>query len=364
MITYPPFGPSGYTFLAGLKDIGREDVLHLPRPTKKMIALGVAHSPETICTPLKYCVGALATGVEMGATEIVFPSGTGTCRFSMYYELIRLIFEDMGYDDVVFHTFDYHLPIDLLKLFKGLSKNKSYAEVVAALLRGGIRNRLLDQVDEQLNFYRAFEVEKGRTEEVAEEFYQEIINTRRFRALSRLKKKIPKKFQEIEVDLPSEIVRVVVVGEIYAVLEPGMNQDLNKRINELNVAVKTGVTLRKYTDLGAKINPFIKDPVKEGARAAKKYLPYYCGGDAQQTIGDLILYKKKGYDGLIQLYPFTCMPELIAKDILPKVSQEFDMPKYSLVFDEKAEGAAIQTRLEAFINMLKRKRMAKSKENN
>jgi len=362
MITYPPFGPSGYTFLAGLQDIGRKDVLHLPRPTKKMVALGVAHSPETICTPLKYCVGALATGVEMGANEVVFPSGTGTCRFSMYYELIRLIFEDMGLTDVTFHTFDYHLPIDLLKLFKNLSVNKSYAEVVAALLRGGVRNRLLDLVDDQLNYYRAFEIDKGRTEEIAEQFYQEIINTRKHRALAKLKKKIPQTFQEeVEIDLPSAIVRVVIVGEIYAVLEPGMNQDLHKRVNELNVAVKTGVTLRKYTDIGAKINPFVKDPIKESAKVAKKYLPYYCGGDAQQTIGDMILYKKKGYDGLIQLYPFTCMPELVAKDILPKVSREIDMPKYSLVFDEKAEGVAIQTRLEAFINMLKRKKM-KQKE--
>ncbi|NHJ84956.1 MAG: hypothetical protein FK734_05810 [Asgard group archaeon] len=356
MITYPPFGSSGYTFLAGLKDIGREDFLHLPRPTKKMIALGVAHSPETICTPMKYCVGALATGVEMGADEIVFPSGTGTCRFSLYYEMIRLIFEDMGYNDVKYHTFDYHLPLDMLRMFKGISRNKSYGEVFTALLRAGIRNRLIDDVEEQLNYYRAFEVEKGLSQKIADELFEEIIDTKRRIALFKLKKRIPQSFQEIEINLPRDIIRVIVVGEIYAVLEPGMNQDINKRINELGVVAKTGVTLRKYTDVGAKINPFIKEPHKVAAKAAKNYLPHYCGGDAQHTVGDLILYKKKGWDGLIQLYPFTCMPELIAKDILPKVSQDIDMPKYSLVFDEKADGAAIQTRLEAFINMLKRKK--------
>ncbi|NHJ49626.1 MAG: hypothetical protein FK733_17685 [Asgard group archaeon] len=362
MITYPPFGPSGYTFLAGLRDIGREDFIHLPRPTKKMIALGVAHSPETICTPLKYCVGALAKGVEMGADEIVFPSGTGTCRFSLYYEMIRLIFEDMGYNDIKFHTFDYHLPIDLLKMFKGISRNKSYFEVFTSLLRAGIRNRLLDDVDDQLNYYRAFEVEKGRTEKVANQLYQEIIDTKRRSAFRKLKKRIPDVFKDrVEIDLVENPVKVVVVGEIYAVLEPGMNQDLNKRINEMGVIAKTGVTLRKYTDIGAKINPFIKEPHKVAAKAAKEYIPHYCGGDAQHTIGDAILYKKKGYDGLIQLYPFTCMPELMAKDILPKVQQDIGMPKYSLVFDEKADGAAIQTRLEAFINMLKRK---KFRENN
>ncbi|MGC9781134.1 MAG: hypothetical protein HZR80_17960 [Candidatus Heimdallarchaeota archaeon] len=357
MITYPPFGPSGYIFLAGLKDIGREDFLHLPRPTKKMISLGVAHSPETICTPLKYCVGALLTGIEMGATEVVFPSGTGTCRFSTYYELIRLIAEDIGYDDVTFHTFDYHLPFDLLRMFKSISNNKSTWEVFTSLLRAGIRNRLLDDVDEQLNYYRALEIEKGSSERVAEGLYQQIINTRKRRDFSKLKNDIPKTFKEkVEINHIKNPVRVVVVGEIYAVLEPGMNQDLNKRINELGVVAKTGVSLRKYTDIGAKINPFIKEPHKVAAKAAKKYLPHYCGGDAQHTIGDAVLYKKKGWDGLIHLYPYTCIPELIAKDILPKVQQDIGMPKYSLVFDEKADGAAIQTRLEAFINMLKRKK--------
>ncbi|NHJ40695.1 MAG: hypothetical protein FK731_11740 [Asgard group archaeon] len=361
MITYPPFGASGYTFLAGLKDIGRNDFIHLPRPTKKMIAIGVAHSPETICTPLKYCVGALATGIEMGADEIVFPSGTGTCRFSLYYEMIRLILEDMGYDNMKFYTFDYHEPFEILRLFKRISNNKSYFEVFSALLRAGIRNRLIDDVDEQLNYYRAFEIEKGTAERTADKLYQEIINTRRRRALTNLRKNIPRFFKEnVEIKQVKNPVKVVVVGEIYAVLEPGMNQDINRRINELGVVAKTGVTLRKYTDIGAKINPFIKEPHKIAAKAAKKYLPHYCGGDAQHTVGDAILYKKKGWDGLIQLYPFTCMPELMAKEILPKIQQEIGMPKYSLVFDEKADGAAIQTRLEAFINMLKRKKLKES----
>lgn len=363
MITYPPFGPSGYTFLAGLRDIGRTDVIHLHRPTQKMINLGVKHSPETICTPLKYCVGALAEGVKKGADEIVFPAGTGTCRFSTYYEMIRLILEDMGFTDITFHTFDYHLPLDLLRVFKKISNNKSFGEIFSALLRAGLRNRLLDYVDEKLNYYRAFETTKGVSEKTAEKMYKLIIDTKRSRKLRRLYKTIEETFErEVDIDIVSDPIKVVVVGEIYAVLEPGMNQDLNKRINELGVIAKTGVTLRKYTDIGAIINPFIKRPHKVAARAAKKYLPYYCGGDAQHTIGDAILYKKKGFDGLIQLYPITCMPELMAKDILPKVQKDIGMPKYSIVFDEKADGAAIQTRVEAFIGMLKRNKYLSSIE--
>ena len=113
----------------------------------------------------------------------------------MYYELIRLIFEDMGLEDVTFHSFDYHLPFDLLRLFKGISNNKSYGEVFSALLRAGVRNRLLDDVDEQLNYYRAFEVEKGATQDIADQLFQEIIDTKRRSKLRKLQKSIPSRFE-------------------------------------------------------------------------------------------------------------------------------------------------------------------------
>ena len=50
------------------------------------------------------------------------------------------------------------------------------------------------------------------------------------------------------------------------------------------------------------------------------------------------------------------MPEIISRSILPQVSREHDMPVLSLVLDEHTGEAGIQTRLEAFVDLLERKR--------
>jgi predicted nucleotide-binding protein (sugar kinase/HSP70/actin superfamily) len=54
--------------------------------------------------------------------------------------------------------------------------------------------------------------------------------------------------------------------------------------------------------------------------------------------------------------PFTCIPEIVAKSILPRVSQDFRIPVLSLTIDEQTGRAGVETRLEAFIDLLRERR--------
>ncbi|MEM5770324.1 MAG: CoA protein activase, partial [Bacillota bacterium] len=53
---------------------------------------------------------------------------------------------------------------------------------------------------------------------------------------------------------------------------------------------------------------------------------------------------------------FTCMPEIVAKSILPQISKDYGMPVMTLVLDEHAGEAGIMTRIEAFVDLLERRR--------
>ena len=55
--------------------------------------------------------------------------------------------------------------------------------------------------------------------------------------------------------------------------------------------------------------------------------------------------------------PFSCMPEIVSQNILTKVSREEDIPVMTLVLDEQTGKAGYQTRIEAFIDLVKRKKM-------
>ena len=87
---------------------------------------------------------------------------------------------------------------------------------------------------------------------------------------------------------------------------------------------------------------------------AKPYINRPIGGHAQQAIGHTIQYAKEGYDGVILIYPFTCMPEITSNAIIHAVSKKYHIPVLTLCFDEQTGQAGVQTRLEAFVDMIKR----------
>jgi predicted nucleotide-binding protein (sugar kinase/HSP70/actin superfamily) len=85
------------------------------------------------------------------------------------------------------------------------------------------------------------------------------------------------------------------------------------------------------------------------------------GGHGVNSIGETILYARHGFDGVVQLAPFACIPEIVAKSIIPSISREMGIPILTLFIDEQTGKAGVQTRLEAFVDLLEKRRETKSK---
>lgn len=85
------------------------------------------------------------------------------------------------------------------------------------------------------------------------------------------------------------------------------------------------------------------------------------GGHGVNSIGETVLYAQHGFDGVVQLAPFACIPEIVAKGILPSVSRDYGIPVLTLFIDEQTGKAGVQTRLEAFVDLLERRREQKAK---
>lgn len=82
----------------------------------------------------------------------------------------------------------------------------------------------------------------------------------------------------------------------------------------------------------------------------------YIGGHGIYTIGNAELMCRGGLDGIIQIYPFTCMPEITAKSVLGEIQLQNGVPIMTLIIDEMTAEAGYITRLEAFVDMLKMKK--------
>jgi predicted nucleotide-binding protein (sugar kinase/HSP70/actin superfamily) len=157
-------------------------------------------------------------------------------------------------------------------------------------------------------------------------------------------------------DPEREVLKVGIVGEIYVVLEPSANLELEEILGELEVEVDRSIFLTGWTIDNAIVDAIRVTGGRHVKRAAKEYLPEMIGGHGQDSIGHTIIYAKDGFDGVIQLSPFTCIPEIVAKSILPKVSKDYDIPVLSIVLDEQTGKAGLTTRVEAFVDLLYRRR--------
>jgi predicted nucleotide-binding protein (sugar kinase/HSP70/actin superfamily) len=84
------------------------------------------------------------------------------------------------------------------------------------------------------------------------------------------------------------------------------------------------------------------------------YLKRDVGGDGWESVGEKVIYAREGYDGIIHLAPFTCMPEIVAENIMPSTKE--DIPVLTVLCDEQMARPGMITRLEAFVDLLKFRR--------
>ncbi len=359
-ISFPHVGSFTYVFESIVQEMNRKDVIVPTKPTYKTKQLGSRHASEFVCTPFKIMLGSFIEVVERGAYELIGTVFVDYCRLGYYTPLYKIILEDMGYDfDMIY--LDFSKPIEFFKNMKTLTNGLNYLQAFQAFRVGYIKNRHIDLVDRYLYSYGAIEISKGTTRAVAEKAYRLIVETRGMNNIRKLPKIIKKMFEEgVEIDKTANPLKVAIIGELYAVVEPAINLDVMRRLNELGVIAYTPITFTRWIDFGMKartrLNPFKKEHFQTAVKKAKPYLEYRLGGKAQESIGDTIWYKEMGWDGVVHLYPFTCMPEIISRSILPQISKDYKMPALSLVVDEHTGEAGFQTRLEAFVDLLERKR--------
>jgi len=105
-----------------------------------------------------------------------------------------------------------------------------------------------------------------------------------------------------------------------------------------------------------------KETHKERAiRTAKKYLTRIVGGECVESIGDTVYAAGKDIDGVVHISPFNCIPEIVSQSILPHISRKEKIPIISLLMDENTGKTGMITRLEAFVDLIRKNKREKNK---
>lgn len=333
--------------------------LVLPPPcTNKTLELGVKYSPEFACLPLKLNIGNFIEALEKGADTIVMAGGVGPCRFGYYCEVQKEILKSLGYEFemIVLEPPDRGV-FDIVNKLKTITnaRTNSVSKILYSAKIAWKKALLLDKLDKLANKIRAVEINKGETNMIYSKVISILEQELNEYQLETLKKDIVRIFKQIKIDKDKLIPRIAIVGEIYTVLEPFVNLDIERELGKLGVEVNRCIYITDWVKQN--LYPSFLKPKehKKVLEMSKPYINCFIGGHGQETVAQVVNCSKNGYDGVIQLLPFTCMPEIVAKSVLQKVSQDKSIPVMTLVLDEHSAEAGLKTRLEAFVDMIKHK---------
>ncbi|GAV22328.1 hypothetical protein cpu_08380 [Carboxydothermus pertinax] len=327
----------------------------LPPPiTKKTLTLGTKYGPEFACLPFKINLGNFIEAYELGADTILMAGGTGPCRFGYYAYVEQEILRDLGiyYDLLVLEPPERNI-LEFITKLKKLTGNKPLPQVIRAIKKGFFKIKAADEIEKKAAFFRARELTKGVTDRVWQEFLRNLDQAKNEKEINEAMNMAKESLASIPVDLTRKVLKVGVVGEIYTLLEPFTNFNIERHLGNLGVEVCRTIYLSEWVNDHLFMGLFRNfSRHEEIVREAAPYLCHFVGGHGQETVGGVKYLKKQGYDGVIQLLPFTCMPEIVAQAVLPEVSEQLDIPVLTLVVDEHTGEAGLLTRLEAFCDLL------------
>jgi predicted nucleotide-binding protein (sugar kinase/HSP70/actin superfamily) len=353
LIGMPQMGNITIPFRAAFDKLGVPYVRQTGN-SQRSLSLGVKYAPEGLCIPYKLVLGNLIEAAELGADTLLMPSGYGLCRLGYYARSQEQVLHDLGYRvEIVTIGFSEKKLAGLAATIKRLSNNASWFKLLSAIRFGISIINTLDRLERLTQKIRALEKDKGAASALYSQAVSQIDQARDGHTLNRIETEFRRRLQKVPVDAAVKPLVVGIIGEFFVQLEPFANLDVEKELGKRGVWVKRSIYTSNWTKFTLFLNPLGFDEKRKIHQAARPYLSRDVGGDGWESVGEKVLHAGH-YDGLVHVTPFTCMPEVMAQNIMSKTREV--IPVLTIVCDEQMGKAGMITRVEAFVDLLERHR--------
>ncbi|MCF8106342.1 MAG: CoA activase [Desulfohalobiaceae bacterium] len=344
------------------------------------------------------------------------PEATGPCRFGMYNKFQRIVLDSIPeYKDVKIGSLTTENSYSLEGMVDPSQTRQFRKKAYLSVIVGDILDRLLWRI-------RPYECDRGAAdgwmEQAMEDMCRFFVETGAEFPLESLKSRIEKIVEDGTSLMDRQMERkprVGIVGEIYLRSHTHSNQDLVRLLERCGAEVvvasisewmdftaydhvrrshnacvlemKTGhfrealaqlkkniiyrMTLnyqqKMQDELYAGVNRSmdLEKPHRVGDLEAyfskNDTYTFEVGTEASLSIAGLLAYVKDGYDGVVNVYPFTCMPGTITASVAKPLMSQSDMPCLDVAYDETIQPGREAT-IETFMYQVK-KRQARQSSN-
>lgn len=339
-----------------VEDLARRfdlDFVQTPPFNLETIEKGAALAPEFACLPLKAVLGSFMQVLDLGADTLVMGGGHGPCRFGFYGEVQKRILDRLGHE---FRMIVLDPPsVSLRVFFEGIRsviprQRVGFASLLRELSAAMAKVVVFDEMERWALALRGLAVEPGSVDAALDESRRLLAPAASRAETKEAREEIRQVFDGVAIDPGRPHLKVGLVGEIFVVLEPYFNFDIDTWLGRQGAVVERSCCISDTIYPGGR-NPVFGYSERQVARAASPFLTHEVGGDGLLTVGATVIFARRGFDAVVHLLPFTCMPEVIAKGVLSRVSSEMNIPVLSLSIDEQTGRAGVQTRLEALLDL-------------
>ncbi len=385
-IVYIPYMiDHGYVLAAAMRH-GGVNAQPLPESDQLTLDIGRKYTTGKECYPSIITTGdivkkTMAPDFDADNAAFFMPAASGPCRFGQYNRLHRLVLDELGLPNVPVLVFDqtggYHK--DMISMGKGFRLNAWKGFIV------------LDSFQKMALERRPYEVNQGEIDIVYNEWRDKLIANvgQHVNVLEKLSKQARNAFEAVKIDNSSRKPRIGIVGEIFVRSNYFANDRLIQKLEALGA--QCGVppieewfdyidferefrygkhieggwkdwTMQKLTEIvmettverlrrqfDKSIESFSRElPMIDIIRKGQQYLTPAVEGEAILSMGRVVEYAEHGYDGIVNIIPFGCMPGTIVSLLLHQFRQDYGLPVLNVVVEgTKDPGEGI--RFEAFI---------------
>ncbi|HJX12386.1 MAG TPA: hypothetical protein VJ377_02540, partial [Dehalococcoidales bacterium] len=375
----------GYVLAAAMRHCG-VDAEALPESDELTLEIGRKYTTGKECYPSIITTGDIVKKTQSPDFDpehaaFFMPAASGPCRFGQYNRLHRLILDELGLPQVPILVFDqtggYHK--DMAALGQGFRLHAWRAFAVVDSLQKMVLER------------RPYEVNPGQTDAVYKEYLDRLVNTvgQSGEALQRLSHQAREAFEAVKIDKTVLKPRVGIVGEIFVRSNQFANDSLVRKLEALGAQV--GVPpLEEWLDYidhqrkrrnrlhleggwrdwaRQKLTEIVQERVAEPLRRefdsliegftrelptqaildkGHAYLTPAVEGEAILSMGRVVEYAEHGFNGIVNIIPFGCMPGTIVSLLLHQFRLDHRLPVLNVVVEgTKDPGESI--RFEAFV---------------
>ena len=319
-----------------------------PEINLNTIEIGSKHSPDFVCTPFKYTLGTLINGIEKGADTLI--QFGGGCRYGYYAALQEEILKKLGYKFEMYNLITAGKTDikRIKKIFKIIDPNIKIYKSLRYLIIAFSMVKYMDKIDDYIRENIGFEVDKGSFIRLKKKMLNDFYNCNGLFHLKRLYRKYKKRFRKIKIDKPKDYLKVGVIGELYTLMEDSANYNIEYELAKYKISIKrfTNVTyllLKKRK----KVRKYLRK---------MKNIKYKLGADALDNVYHTKYLCKKKYDGIVHIKSSFCTPEIGAMPLINDIAQKNNVPVIFFSFDTNTSKVGVETRIEAFVDMLKMKK--------